>query len=452
MIKVLLAILTVIIGVSILCILRWKAWFGNPDEPAYDIQHTPSRILLTMGNSDDSRFVTWQYDSIVQPGWLDYYENGSSDTITLETMAEKYRSRAGVSAFYSAELRSLKNNTSYSYRIRTLKDTTRFYHFSTDGNENCSFLYFGDVQDELSGGFDAILPSVMANNADADFLLFGGDLIERPMDRYWDLVFSSLDTFATCKPVLCVTGNHEYIKGVTRKLEDRFGLVFAYFKKNLNEYDDAAVYTFSKGNVRFFFLDSNKDFWKLPMQRDWLKHELGKSSEKWKIVVLHHPLISTKGRFNNLMQRFFFNDVVEDASVDLVLQGHEHVYARFTADTNGVGDIKSPLRLVSYTSEKSYLSKFEGEEAKWGTDDRYYHKVVACVDTLSLSPYNGNHELYDRVLILKRGGRRKLVDEGTHIPEKIQVPEWFRRNKRPKRVKQFEDNVRDYLNRRNPAD
>ncbi len=435
-----------LIAIVVLCVVRWNTWFGNPPEPTYDVQHHPSRVLLTMGDDSESRYVTWQYDSLPHPCWLDYVRPGSSDTITLSSECEVYHSRSGVAAFHRAQIKNVNEEGVWCYRIRSEKDSTEWFCFIKNNNKDFSFLYFGDVQDDLDGGFDTLLPKVMAANSESSFLLFGGDLIERPMDQYWNVVFRSLDTFATRYPILAVAGNHEYLKGVTRTLERRFPLTFPYFLNTMEQNADNALYTFAKGDARFFFLDSNKDFWKLPKQREWLETELDKTAEKWKIVVLHHPLHSTKGTMNNLFQRYYFDDLVVKYKVDLVLQGHEHVYARSNMK---LGNEYSPVRVVSYASQKDYIMEFKGDVDKWGTDDRYYQRISFVGDSLLFETFGADQGLYDRVTLVKNELGCRSIDAGKKFSERIRVSEWFKKNKSKKRVKGFEENIEKYLEIRN---
>lgn len=46
--------------------------------------------------------------------------------------------------------------------------------------------------------------------------------------------------------------------------------------------------------------------------------------------MLHHPVYSIKGKMNNLPVRWMFDGLFREYGVDLVLQGHEHNYARMT--------------------------------------------------------------------------------------------------------------------------
>lgn len=435
--------LVVLVALVVLCVKRWDVWFGNPPEASFEVEEKIDRVLLTMGDETNSRYVTWVSGGSEGSCWLDYYAVGSSDTLTIEAEPQVYHSRSGKTCFYSASLENLKNGADYSYRVRAISDSTDWYSFHYQDSIDFSFLFFGDVQEDEDAGFDTLLPAAVRQNKDVQFLLFGGDLIERPTDHYWRITHRMLDSVKKNYPILSVAGNHEYLKGVERTLEERFPLTFKYFQKNMKAHGENALYTFAQGDVRFYFLDSNRDFWNFFQQRTWLKEQLEQSKQKWNVVVLHHPLHSVRGRFRNLMQRLFFDGVIEDYGVDLVLQGHEHVYARFDVETEE-GQMVGPLRLVSYASQKVYNMTFVGDVCKWGTGERFYQRITLSADTLNLKTYVMGKELYDNVSIVKNSEGCKFIDEGQQIPQRIYVPEWFQKNKRAKRVKEFSDNIEEW--------
>jgi predicted phosphohydrolase len=451
---ILIFIPLVIIALALWIASRWDVWFGNHPEPPYSALHEPSRVLMTYSEDGQSVQLSWQHDTIPHQSVVEYADVSSSHNDLLYRSEVRYtvfNSRSGQTVFYRTEMKNVKDGNDYKYRICTAKDTTQWYYFSLPNTDNhFSFIFFGDVQDEVSGGFDTLFSQVMNRNTNRAFVLFGGDLIERPMDKYWGEVFRSFDTLSATCPILAIPGNHEYLKGLTRRLEARFPLVFPYFGDSLpiKEYGVAqnSVYTFAKGDARFFFLDSNRDFGNYFSQRRWLKEELEKSRERWKFVALHHPIHSTKGFFNGVMVRLFFEDVIEEHHVDVVLQGHEHVYARSLLLENG--KLTTPLYLVSYSSQKDYPMKFYGDVNKWGTADRYYQKFEVSSDSLVLNTYRSNHELYDKVVLKKSCfGDVEVEDQGKNIPQLIEVSEWFRTNKREKRIKEFEKSIQEWKQR-----
>jgi 3',5'-cyclic AMP phosphodiesterase CpdA len=91
--------------------------------------------------------------------------------------------------------------------------------------------------------------------------------------------------------------------------------------------DGVSYYTYKKGNVRFFVLDSN---YMDPKQLAWLESQLKSgSSSDWKICYFHHPLYSS-GRFHGPATdlRQVLEPLFIKYGVNVVLAGHEHVYER----------------------------------------------------------------------------------------------------------------------------
>src|SRR5690606_40830927 len=55
---------------------------------------------------------------------------------------------------------------------------------------------------------------------------------------------------------------------------------------------------------------------------------LSHNPNKWTCVVFHHPIFSTKTTRDNKRMRETFKPLFDRYKVDLVLQGHDHTYAR----------------------------------------------------------------------------------------------------------------------------
>ena len=394
---------------------RWNVWFHNPEENAYVSAPQPHRVLLTFGDDDglSSRNVSWQCDSVVKPSWLELAAD--SDTVRVDAQGEVFVSRSGRAAYYMARLRQLAPDTRYGYRVVTGGQASPWYGFNTYGTEGgFSFIYVGDVQDTIGGAANRFLREAFSRQPQSEFLVCGGDLTERPTDQHWAETFRDLDSIGQHVPLLCVTGNHDYLKGVIMRLERRFPLTLSYFLDSKT--GDNMVYTMRYGPAQFFLLDSNREFFYLTTQRSWLKRQLEASTAKWKIVVLHHPLFSIKGN-NNLIQRWMFDDLIEDYGVDLVLQGHEHAYARMTRHDDN-GQPVTPVYTVSHCSPKNYRIQFDDRFDKFGISSRYYQTVSISADTLTLAAYEVyHHTLYDSLRIVKQKPQPRIEDYGRDIPE-----------------------------------
>lgn len=85
-------------------------------------------------------------------------------------------------------------------------------------------------------------------------------------------------------------------------------------------------YTFKKGGVRFFALNSN---YMDPRQIKWLEDELKNSGADWKICFFHHPPYSSGEKHgSNTELRKIIEPLFIKYSVDVVFSGHEHFYER----------------------------------------------------------------------------------------------------------------------------
>ena len=125
-------------------------------------------------------------------------------------------------------------------------------------------------------------------------------------------------------------------------------------------------YTFKKGNVRFFALDSN---YFDRAQADWLEKALADSTEDWKICFFHHPLYSSGGRHGSETDlRSQLEPLFLKYGVQVVFAGHEHFYERLKPQkgiyyfVNGggaklrSGDItKTAMTEVGFDADRSYM-------------------------------------------------------------------------------------------------
>ena len=389
---------------------RWHTWFVEEDEEAYVVSSSPVHVLLTFGDAHPlSRNVSWQADSVLRPSWLELVCLADSDTIRVEAQGEVFRSRGGQAAYYVARLRDLQAGTRYAYRAVTGKKASPWYQFHTQSGstDKVEFLYVGDVQDSIGGEANRFLREALSRHPESEFLVCGGDLADGPRQSCWDEAFRDIDSVTQAMPLLVVAGNHDYRKGVIQWLERRFPLTFSYFLDA--KIADNQVYTLNYGPVQFFLLDSNRELPYLLTQRDWLKAQLEQSRARWKIVVLHHPLFSIRSRSRNLIQRWVFNDLLEDYGVDLVLQAHEHAYARMTAHEGG--QAVTPVYTVSHCSPKNYEIYENDRYDKSITSSRFYQTVRISGDTLTLAAYEVyHHSLCDSLQIIKDKNNAKIIE------------------------------------------
>ena len=106
-------------------------------------------------------------------------------------------------------------------------------------------------------------------------------------------------------------GNHDRPENVSYKL----------YNMNGQRY-----YTYVRGNVRFFALDSTQMDAK---QLAWVDTALQEAREDWKICYFHHPLYSNATRHGSSVDlRVLLEPLFIKHGVNVVFSGHDHVYER----------------------------------------------------------------------------------------------------------------------------
>ncbi len=401
------ATLIVVVALVVWINSRWDTWFSNPPEPEYHTQQHPSRIVTTC-TAHDNRIFSWVFGETPTSGEIEIILPDSHDTVTVKAVATLYESRSGKSVYYHAVVENLKPASEYRYRILHPKDTTLWKSFTTHTNkEKTQFIFAGDIQDNWSGISQPLFQAIDSLYPNAALYILAGDAIERPMDVHWNRWYAIMDHIVKKTPIIAAAGNHEYLKGLPPQLEERFFLTFPIYDK-VNSGGNACAYV-RMGCADFFILDSNKEFWTYPAQRCWLKKRMKQSDAKWKIVMLHHPIYSVRGRFNNILQRMAFNDVIKEYGASLVLQGHEHAYMR-KITTDDAQNHTIPVYITSNSSPKNYHIKFTRHGQRHGENDRYYQVINVADDSLSIETYNSAHMLYDKIQITDSCGVKKVEE------------------------------------------
>ena len=401
--------------IAFVLIKRWNAWFDNPVEPPYASSAVPVRIQLTLGNVGQfSRNVSWQCGDTLAASQLLIVKSATADTTVVASEGKIFHTQGGITVLYHAELTHLTEGE-YSYSVCTGGKRSDWYNFKINNDEKFSFIYIGDIQDSIGGTAGKGFRSISRKEKDAAFWILGGDVIERPQDRYWNEYFGSMDSITQTTPIIACPGNHEYHKGIFSKLEGRFIYNFSYFIDSRK--DGNAVFETRYGNVAIITLDSNRDTWTLLSQRNRLKQALQKAKDaQWKIVVLHHPIYSVRGKLRHFFIRRLFDPLIREYGVDMVLQGHEHCYARMISkDKNNI--LTTPLYVISQFSPKDYRINSDKNYDRFGNGMRFYQVFDVAADTLSFKTFTENGDLYDQLRIIKTTGKPQIVDLATGIPE-----------------------------------
>lgn len=161
-------------------------------------------------------------------------------------------------------------------------------------------------------------------------------------DEYQRNVFNIYPDFFRNIPAMPTPGNHDYADNVNN-FDIAYYKVFSVPTKGEAggiPSNTASYYSYDYGNVHFISLDSygreNGQFRLYDTtgtQVQWLKRDLAANKQPWTVVYFHHPP-HTKGSHNSdtedelIQLRQKLTPILERYGVDLVLNGHSHVYER----------------------------------------------------------------------------------------------------------------------------
>lgn len=389
--KILLIVFFFIIlaGVGIVCGIRWNAWFGNQPEKDYVVLLRPHNIVLTYGeDATADRVISWRADTLLQESFVTLL-NEQGDTLNVPAEGEVVESRAGRAAFYKTCLHALPEGC-YTYRCQSGFCTSEWRSFCVHADEGGQFLLFGDVQDKTGKSSTDLFSQAFEQQPDIDYAAFVGDIIERPTDNYWQLWFRSMQNRQERIPVVAATGNHEYLKGVIKKLDSRWAHVFVNPQNGPYRFTGTSYFVdFPLYRLVVIDTDALHRFSDYTITQTWLDKTLTQAQQPWKIVIMHHPVYAAgKGR-NNPSIWLAFRRTLKKA--DLVFAGHDHNYMR-----RG----EKPVYILTNSSDKFYVAKKKIKADKFASGTRFYEKVSVTADSIGVFTYQAETDsLFDQITI-----------------------------------------------------
>ncbi|GAB3600308.1 purple acid phosphatase family protein [Microbacterium tumbae] len=310
-------------------------------------------IVLGVGADESQRIVTW-YSSedttqTVQVAPTSQIANGEFPASVLSFSATGTANIASSGGYNRhATLTGLSADTAYSYRVGSEGDWSSAYEFTTQSFEgDFDFLFFGDPQIGASGsiandaaGWADTLDVALGANPDTELLVSGGDQVENAnTESQWDAFLAS-DKLRQY-PWVATIGNHDvggkaYEQHLYTPNTDRSGAYYSNGDPASNT--SGGDYWFIYKDVLFVDLNSNSystsqggggDAAHVQYVTDVVNAH--GSEAKYTVLVYHHSIYSGASHAqdgDNAIRRTDFPETFSELGVDLVLQGHDHVYTR----------------------------------------------------------------------------------------------------------------------------
>jgi len=200
--------------------------------------------------------------------------------------------------------------------------------------ESFSFASISDIHEDAER-LDAKLQAISWDAI--DLMFYNGDSIHyyeddaQIFDGFLDV---SVDNFAAEVPLIQVRGNHETRGRYARDF-------YKYFPTTSGEY----YFSFDHGPVHFVVLDTGEDKEDTHpvyaglvdfdgyrrQQAEWLAEDLRSEAAReatFIVAVFHIPPYGTRDGHGALHVREMWGEILNEAGVDLVINGHTHRFAR----------------------------------------------------------------------------------------------------------------------------
>jgi 3',5'-cyclic AMP phosphodiesterase CpdA len=216
-------------------------------------------------------------------------------------------------------------------------------------------------------------------------------------------------------PQLIAAGNHEYLKSENAKGEERrelaaqFTAQFQSLSNGPAALQDTVFYHDYQG-VRFIVLNSTaavEDESLAKVQAGWLKQVLSTNPNRWTIAIYHHPMFSVSLGRDNPRLRQYWQPLFDQYKVDLVLQGHDHVYGRYQPENKG------PVYMVSVAGPKMYLVSKEARTkmAQVGEDTQLFQQLDISENQLKVKAMTVTGRLYDSFTLKRQSDGSNLLQQ-----------------------------------------
>ena len=384
---------------------------SNPLIQPYSFKHI---ILTWQDNPKNSQAVTWRTDvplkqavaeialSNPSPDFRNSSQKFQAKTSTLET-------GQGLSYYHSVNFTNLHPDSLYAYRVGNGKVWSEWFQFRTasEKSEAFSFIYLGDAQYDIYSLWSRTIRAAILEAPKARFMIHTGDMMDRcNSEREWAEWFEAGGWILAMIPSIPATGNHEYgrqgLGGPS--LSKYWKSQFALPQLGREDLDETVYYVDFQG-VRVVTLNSNLA---IEDQAKWMENVLANNPNNWTIIAFHHPIYSSvRGRHNEKLIKYW-KPVFEKYKVDLVLQGHDHVYARGCGPCFEGDDCGGPIYITSVSGPGRYKLDGRNWMDRAGENIQLFQIISISGQRLMYRSMTATGEVYDAFEIIKE---KKDVDK-----------------------------------------
>jgi len=416
---------------------------GSAAPPTATPGAVPSRIVLTWtGDPARTQAVTWRTELAAASPQAQVAKfiadpKFEPSAVTVHATSEKDDLGDGRSAaHYAARFEGLEPGTAYCYRVGDGQIWSEWNAFRTASAkpEPFRFLYVGDEQNSIKSLWSRSIRRAYAAAPDARFLVHAGDLVAEGYDDHlWGEWSDALAFISATVPSIPVPGNHD-LHQPPGSPAAKTSLAAAWpwrrhfaLPSNGPDLDDmpGQSYYLDYQGVRFIALDVNafceEGYDAAARKRvtdkevEWVAKVLSDNPNRWTIVVQHQGIYAISSGREYAAMRAALAPLYEKYHVDMVLQGHDHVYAR-THKIAGdrIVDPAAPgvIYVISVSGPKMYKTQKVNSQymAKMIEDQQFYQIVDVSPERLALTAYSIDGAVVDGFELRKSGAASTYID------------------------------------------
>lgn len=401
-----------------------------PGQSPYASSAYPDRVVLTpTATPHNSQLASWRTDvsvteAIAQLSLATDSPHLGAQAINVTGSTQRLHAENGEAHFHQVRFTGLQPDTLYAYRVSGNKTWSEWFQFRTASSEGFApfqALYFGDAQNSVKSLYSRVVRQGVLLAPQARLFIHAGDLIDRAgvLDDHWGEWFDAGSWMSASINQMVVPGNHEYDESAAPvQLVAHWRPQFAVAGNGPDALRDTVYYSLYQG-VLFVALDSTQAVHNEAMavlQAQWLEQVLSRYERQWTVVSYHHPLFSVSHGMESPNLAQHWRPVFERHDVDLVLQGHDHVYGRgqnLTTGASGQPEPDGPVYLVSVAGPKMNLVSQAAEQALevTGEDVQLFQILSFDVDRINYESRTATGRLHDAFeLVRDAAGQRRLTE------------------------------------------
>ncbi len=237
---------------------------------------------------------------------------------------------------HTVSLTNLEPGATYYYRVG---DAERGWWSETgkittaDGSKNTTFFHMTDPQSQSEAQYERawanITETAFELYPDADFIINTGDHVDNADNtKQWQWMFDTASTEIMSTFMMPTAGNHETHGEFA--LYNNFALPYAPEQ----DFATGTYYSFDYNNVHIAVLNTNdldENEALTAKQLEWLQKDMEESTAQWKFVALHKAPYSHGSHYKDddvCQIREQLQNLMPALGIDMVFQGHDHVYMR----------------------------------------------------------------------------------------------------------------------------